>query len=240
MVVATFILPPLLALILANVFRLTLGELAGLFMVGATPGVPLLTRNLARRGFDMHMAASYQVWAALLVPVMIPFVVAAAARLDNREVWISPVVLPYQIATKQLVPFAVGMVIAWATPKLSRRCPPTINMLGNTLLTILIALVLFKIGGAPKQITPLLPIATLLLAVGSMAAVWVVRLSDSLARQTFAVCKANRHAGLAQLLSGQHLHATRALPAIACYALAAPAVMLAYARWDRAHVERVD
>ena len=78
---ATFIIPPALALLVANLFRLTLGETAGLFMVGVAPGAPLLTRNLARKGFDMHLAASYQVWAALMVPVMIPIVVAVAGKL---------------------------------------------------------------------------------------------------------------------------------------------------------------
>jgi bile acid:Na+ symporter, BASS family len=48
-VIATFVLPPLLALILANLLRLKAGELVGIFMVGATPGAPLLTRNRARR-----------------------------------------------------------------------------------------------------------------------------------------------------------------------------------------------
>jgi hypothetical protein len=46
---------------IANLFRLALGETAGLFTVGVAPGAPLLTRNLARKGFDMHLAASYQV-----------------------------------------------------------------------------------------------------------------------------------------------------------------------------------
>src|SRR5689334_12335689 len=57
---ATFVVPPALALLLSNLFRLDLGETAGLFLVGVAPGAPLLTRNLARKGFDMHLAASYQ------------------------------------------------------------------------------------------------------------------------------------------------------------------------------------
>ena len=233
MVVATFLLPPLLALIFANVFHLTRAELTGIFLVGATPGAPLLTRNLARKGFDMHLAASYQVWAALMVPVMIPLVVAAGAKLYNRDVWISPVLLLSQIASKQLLPFAVGMVVAWLAPKFSQKYQPTLNVLGNFLLTLLIVLVLFKIGSALKEITPMLPIVVLLLVFGSMAAVWVMRLSDPLLRQTFVVCNANRHVGLALLLSGQYLHAEKALPAIACYAMAALLVMFAYARWYR-------
>ena len=233
MVLATFILPPLLALILANLFRLTMGELAGIFMVGAMPGAPLLTRNLAREGFDMHVAASYQVWSAMLVPVMIPIVVALAAKLYSRDVWISPATLLKQIAYKQLLPLALGMVIAWAAPKLSQRYQPTLIALGNIVFAIIIGLVLFKLGPALKAVTPMLPIVALLLALGSIGAIWLIRLRDPIVKQTFAICNVNRHVGLAMMLSGQYVHTTNSLSAIACYALIAPIVMFGYARWYR-------
>jgi len=233
MVLATFLLPPLLALLLANLFHLTAGELAGIFMVGVTPGAPLLTRNLARKGFDMHLAASYQVWAAMLVPVMIPIVVATAAKLYNQTVWISPLVLLNQIVTKQLLPLAVGMAIASIAPKVGQRYQTTLNVAGNSILTILIGLILFKMGPALKAITPMLPIVAVLLAAGSIGAIWLIGMSDPVTKKTFAICNANRHVGLALLLSGQYLHATRAVPAIACYALIAPVVMFAYGWWYR-------
>jgi predicted Na+-dependent transporter len=50
LLLATFILPALAALILARLFSLTLPETGAFFLVGATPGAPLLTRKLARRG----------------------------------------------------------------------------------------------------------------------------------------------------------------------------------------------
>ena len=64
MLVATFVLPAILALVLARLFHLTGGDRAGIFLIGVAPGAPLLTRNLAKQGFDMHLAATYQVWAA--------------------------------------------------------------------------------------------------------------------------------------------------------------------------------
>jgi bile acid:Na+ symporter, BASS family len=116
MLLATFIVPAALALIFARLLRLERGELVGLFVVGAAPGAPLLTRNLTRQGFDLHLAASYQLWASLMVPVMIPIVVAAAAKLYGRDIWISPLLLLNQIAVKQLVPFAAGIAVAKFAP----------------------------------------------------------------------------------------------------------------------------
>jgi BASS family bile acid:Na+ symporter len=233
MLVATFILPALLALILARVFRLERSELAGIFLVGVAPGAPLLTRNLAKKGFDMHLAASYQVWAALMIPVMIPITVFCAGKLYNRDIWISPAALLGQIVIKQFLPLALGMVIARVAPERSKKYQPTLNTLGNILLTVILGLALFKLGPALKDITPMLPVVSLLLALGCISAVWIIRLSDPIVRKTFAISNANRHVGLALLLSGQYLHATRALPAIACYALVAPLVMIAYVWWYR-------
>lgn len=236
LIVSTFIIPPTLALLVANLFRLPLGDTAGLFMVGVAPGAPLLTRNLARRGFDMQMAASYQVWAALMVPVMIPLLVWAGARLYGRSIWIPPRILLWQIILKEFLPLAVGIGLAWVAPKVSQRSQSTLNILGNVLLTVMIVLVLFKMGPALEHITPLVPVAALVLAIGSIAAILIFPFRQPRIKETFAICNANRHVGLALLLSGQYLRAQRALPAIACYALLAPLTMFVYTRFYAARI----
>jgi predicted Na+-dependent transporter len=233
LLLATFVIPAALALVLAQVFRLERSALAGVFMVGVAPGAPLLTRNLARKGFDMHLAATYQLWAALMIPIMIPLLVLGAGLLYNRVIWIPARVLLWQIVEKQLLPLALGIALARAAPNFSKRAQPPLNVLGNLLLTVFIVLALFKLGPELKAITPLLPVVCLLLALGCILAVWVVRLKDPVVVKTFAISNTNRHVGLALLLSGQYLHAVRAIPAIACYALAAPVVMIVYAWWSR-------
>jgi hypothetical protein len=79
----------------------------------------------------------------------------------------------------------------------------------------------------------MLPIVALLLALGCMSAVWLIRLDDPVVRETFAISNANRHVGLAVLLSARSVHPSEALPAIGCYALLVPLVMFAYIRWSR-------
>ena len=59
---ATFIVPPILALALGSLLRLDRGALIGLFLIAVAPGAPLMTRVVAKRGFDMELAASYQLW----------------------------------------------------------------------------------------------------------------------------------------------------------------------------------
>src|SRR5271165_4386068 len=187
LVLATFIIPAFLALALAQAFRLTKPELAGIFLVGVAPGAPLLTRNMVRKGFDIHLAATYQLWAALMIPVMIPLIVLVAGRLYNRTIWIPPRVLLWQIVEKQLVPLALGLALARLTPKLSKKLQGPLNILGNVLLTLILVVVLFKLGPELKQITPMLPVVSLLLAVGCMFSVWLMRLRDPVIQETFAI-----------------------------------------------------
>ena len=234
LVVATFILPPALALLLATLLHLSPAETAGLFMVGAIPGAPLITRNVRRKGFNPQIAASYQIWAALMVPVLIPFIVAATGRLYHRDIWIAPGVLIRQIVLKQLVPLALGMVIAWFAPRKAERWQPAVNILGNLLFFGLLAFVFYRIGPALKLITPLVPLGAFLLAVGAVASIRLLRFPNPQVRETFALCNVNRNAGLALLLTLQFIRTQGSpLPVIACYALLAPLIMLLYARYSQ-------
>ncbi len=73
------------------VLPLGLPALAGLFLVSVAPGAPLMTRGAAKRGFNMQMAASYQVWGALLTPLMIPTIASyalAAVLVMTMFAWI--------------------------------------------------------------------------------------------------------------------------------------------------------
>jgi hypothetical protein len=105
-----------------------------------------------------------------------------------------------------------------------------ISTVGNVLLMALIVILLFVMRNALKEITPLVFVAALLIAIGSIAAIRLLMIGDQVMRQTVAVCNANRHVGLALLLCGQYLRAKDGLPAILCYALVAPLVMVAYVK----------
>jgi BASS family bile acid:Na+ symporter len=226
----TFVVPPAIALLLARLFGFGAGETAGLFLVGAAPGAPLLTRNIARKGFDRHLAASYQVWSALLTPLAVPVVVWAAARLYDRDVWIPPLALLAQVARQQLLPLAGGMALMALAPGFSRRVERPLNVAGNALLVAGFAVVLVAVGPALARASPWVPVAAALLAVASMATVRLLLQVDDLTEQTLAICNANRHVGLALLISGRYLHAEHAVPAVASYALIAPLLMALYAR----------
>jgi predicted Na+-dependent transporter len=197
--------------------------MAGLFRVGAAPGAPLMTRNIANRGFDMQLAAAYQVWGGLLTPVMLP-VVVGAGLLYGVRIWIPPRDVLLQILEKQFVPLLVGRVLVYFLPAFAAKAQPGMNRLGNIVLTLGIIAMLWTMRETLKELlTWWLPVGALLLALGSVAAIWLlVPKADLLTKRTLAICNANRHIGLALLLSGQYLRLKGALPAVATYALVVP------------------
>lgn len=233
LVLATFLVPAGLALLLGRVLPLKLSEMAGLFLVGAAPGAPLMTRNIAKKGFDMQLAAGYQVWGGLLTPVILPLVVWVAGLLYGRNIWIPPQDVLVQIAEKQFVPLLLGMVLAYWLPAFSAKAQVWINRVGNAVVLFAIVAMLWFMREALKgMLTWWLPLAALVLALGSVAAIQVLLPgSEPLARRTLSICNANRHVGLALLLSGHYLQAKGALPAVAAYALIAPIVMGGLSWW---------
>jgi predicted Na+-dependent transporter len=60
LLLATFIVPPALALALGKVLPIGMAAMGGLFLNAVAPGALLMIGNAAKRGFDMQMAASYQ------------------------------------------------------------------------------------------------------------------------------------------------------------------------------------
>ena len=230
LLLATFIVPPFLALVLGQVLPISPVAMGGLFLIAVAPGAPLLTRNVAKRGFDMQMAAGYQVWGALLAPVAIPLLVAVAGWLYARAIWIPPREVLALIVEKQFAPLLVGMALRRFAPGFSVKVRRPLNIVGNAILTIALIVLAIKLGPDLKTLNPWVGLAALLLATGCVSVMHLLIPSIP----TLAVSNVNRHVGLALLLSGGHFqNAQRALPAIAAYAIAAPLVMALAAKWIR-------
>jgi bile acid:Na+ symporter, BASS family len=128
---ATFIVPPIIALALASLLRLDRGALIGLFLIAVAPGAPLMTRVVAKRGFDMELAASYQLWGAFLTPIMIPLLIGAAGWVYGHNIWVSPAKVLAVIAKQQFVPLLIGVALMYFAPAFSTKIRSPLNVIGN-------------------------------------------------------------------------------------------------------------
>jgi predicted Na+-dependent transporter len=136
------------------------------------------------------------------------------------------------IAEQQFVPLIIGMTVMWLAPAFSTRAQRVLNMVGNILLLVVLVVLLCKIGAVLWQESPWVMVAVLLLATGCLLGMRLLLGQRSATVQTLSICNANRHVGLALLLSGQSPD-DRAVPAIAAYAVAALLVMWLYAKFAR-------
>jgi bile acid:Na+ symporter, BASS family len=229
----TFIVPPIIALALANLLRLDRGALIGLFLIAVAPGAPLMTRVMAKRGFDMELAASYQLWGAFLTPIMIPLLVGVAGWVYRRNIWVSPLKVLAVIAQQQFVPLLIGVALMYFAPAFSTKIRSPLNVIGNALLMVTLVVLLVKMGPALTEVSPWVVIAVLLLAVGCIAASFAILTPATVMTKTLVVCNVNRHVGLALLLSGTYFRSQKALPAIAAYALTAQFMMWLYSKLAR-------
>jgi bile acid:Na+ symporter, BASS family len=229
----TFIVPPIIALALANLLRLDRGALIGLFLIAVAPGAPLMTRVMAKRGFDMELAASYQLWGAFLTPIMIPLLVGVAGWVYRRNIWVSPLKVLAVIAQQQFVPLLIGVALMYFAPAFSTKIRSPLNVIGNALLMVTLVVLLVKMGPALTEVSPWVVIAVLLLAVGCIAASFAILTPATVMTKTLVVCNVNRHVGLALLLSGTYFRSQKALPAIAAYALTAQFMIWLYSKLAR-------
>jgi bile acid:Na+ symporter, BASS family len=141
LLLATFIVPPAMALVLGRVLPIDSAAMGGLYLIAVAPGAPLMTRNAAKRGFDMQLAASYQVWG-----IAIPLLVGAGAWLAGREVWISPLEVLAIVAQKQFAPLLAGMALMHFAPGFSAKIRRPLNITGNLVLTVALIALLIKLG----------------------------------------------------------------------------------------------
>ena len=127
-----------------------------------------MTRGAGQRGFDVQMAASYQVWSGLLTPVIGPLMVAIGGWLYGRTIWVPPTRLLAVIGQQQFLPLLVGMGLTWFAPVFSARLYRGLVPLGNVILLLVLVAILYKMGPALKQVNLWLAAAVLLLAIGCL------------------------------------------------------------------------
>ena len=228
---ATFLLPPLVAMLIVAILPLPPASRGGVLLMSVAPGAPMLTRMVSRKGvlFDAGLAASYQIVVGLAVPLLTPFLLYGLGRFYDRHVWVAPRTLAWQVASLQFLPLVAGLLIKYRWPGFAARVEPWMSRIGNLMLIAYLLFVVIAIGRVLRQVGPASAAAAILLAVACLA------LGHWFAGPTIALSNTNRHVGLAMLIAGLNFkeHLKLLVPFFAAYAVLAPLLMTAYAIWQR-------
>ena len=213
---------PLVAIGAATLFGLERAPLAGLLLIGISPGAPMALRRSRESGGHAQFSMVLQVAVALLAIVAVPAWVLILDALYSARADISLEVLARQVFLAQLLPIGGGAICAAVFPTVAARLVgPMLRMSGVGLL-IVAALLLWQFG-------PLLPAlgaapiaASALLAASAIGLGHWVGGPDEDTRITSAIVCALRNPGIALLVASAN-----GMPAMATHMVLAHVVVTA-------------
>jgi BASS family bile acid:Na+ symporter len=230
-IAAAFLLPPLFAMLLVATLPLTPEIRGGVLLISISPGAPMLTRMVSKRGvlFDPGLAASYQIVVGLLIPFLTPALLYWIGRYYHRDVWVGPWTLAWQVASMQFLPLVVGLLVKRFRPGFAAKAAPWMSRIGNVMLIAYLLIIVIALGKVLRAVGPVSA------GTGALFALACLAFGHWLGGPTIALSNTNRHVGLAMLIAGLNLKGDVKLvvPFFAAYALLAPLLMIAYAVLQR-------
>jgi len=227
-VLASFVLVPIAAIIIAQIIPLPVPVRVGIVLMAVTPGAPLIYQKASRMKWNTNLAASYQVTVSLLVILFLPLSVAFLRYLYPNQGSITPLQVFQQVLSVQLIPLAIGLGIRAGIPELADNLARTVIRIGNGLLLALVVVILIKGIDAMLDagILPILAItliATVTLGIGHFLGG-----PDPDTRATLAIANATRNVGLAMVVTVLNFTKAAILPTVIIYALISALAAVVY------------
>jgi bile acid:Na+ symporter, BASS family len=146
MLLANFVLVPLLTILLLRPMPFDPALKAGLLIFGLCAGAPFLIKLTQAAQHDMALGAAtmmlLMVITAIYVPVVLPLVLTGV----SVDAW----AIARSLLLQMLLPIGIGMAIAETLPDVTKAIQPWVGRLGNITLYVLIASTL--IGYFPNMI----------------------------------------------------------------------------------------
>ncbi|MFO1150710.1 MAG: hypothetical protein U1E62_20225 [Alsobacter sp.] len=138
--VVALVIVPLVAIGLGRGLDLQDGALAGLVLMGISPGAPLALRRSHQAGADAEFALVLQVAVAVLAIPAVPLWILFLKLAFGREAGLSVLVLARQIFMAQLLPLGSGIILRRIAPDLSHRLLRPLLLASGVLMLVVVLL----------------------------------------------------------------------------------------------------
>src|SRR6185437_4984396 len=233
---ATNIVMPLLAVLMAAAFNLTPAVKVALILVSLSPVPPLLHQQQLKLGARQSYVDGLLMLEAALAVILVPLSIAFIAWMFGRNVALSPSVVAKVAVMTILLPLALGMLIRRFAIQHAQRISAPLAMLA--ILLVLISSIVLVVAVFPYLIRALgnctLPAMCAFVIVGLAVGHWLGG-PESGDRSALALATAARHPGLAIAIAVASFPAQRRsiAAAILLYLLARTVVMLPYFAWRK-------
>lgn len=234
-VVAIFIVMPLVAIVMVEVFALTRATEIALVVLALAPIPPLLPKKESKAGGEGAYALGLMVVMGLLAIVMVPLLASLLGSWFDRDFRMPPQAIAKVIVIMIVLPLLAGMVARALAPALAAKLARPIALASMVLLLCAAAPILFA---AMPIVFNLLHSGTLLaivafiligLGVGQLVA------GKGPQRQTvLALSTASRHPAIALAIAKTNFPDEPFLAAtIVLYLLVVTVLALPYVKWRR-------
>jgi len=234
-VVAIFIVMPLVAIVMVEVFALTRATEIALVVLALAPIPPLLPKKESKAGGEGAYALGLMVVMGLLAIVMVPLLASLLGSWFDRDFCMPPQAIAKVIVIMIVLPLLAGMVARALAPALAAKLARPIALASMVLLLCAAAPILFA---AMPIVFNLLHSGTLLaivafiligLGVGQLVA------GKGPQRQTvLALSTASRHPAIALAIAKTNFPDEPFLAAtIVLYLLVVTVLALPYVKWRR-------
>jgi BASS family bile acid:Na+ symporter len=236
---ASFVLVPLVAVIVAQIFPLPVPVRIGIMLMAVTPGAPLIYQKVSKMKWNVPLAASYQVTVSFFVIVFLPFITVLFSYLYPNEGIITPLQVFKQVLSVQFIPLAIGLSFRAGIPDLADDLQEFVTRIGNGMFLALAVVILIKGLDAVLDagIVPILAIT--LIVVASLGIGHFLGGHDLDTRATLAIANTTRNAGLALVISVLNFTKAEILPTVIVYALISAFAVVIYNRRLRSSLSEV-
>lgn len=201
---------PAAAVAVVTLFDLERALLAGLLLIGISPGAPMALRRSRESGGQASFSMVLQVMVALLAIVAVPAWILLLDALYGGRHDLVLAQVARQVFLAQLLPLGCGSACAFLFPTLAARVSRPILRASGVMLVVVAVLVLWQVGPNLPRLGPLPFAASALLAAIAIVLGHLVGGPAPDTRTTSAVICALRNPGIALLVAS----ANRMPPAV--------------------------
>ena len=148
--VAMFVVMPVVAVLLSQLFGLARPIAVALVALSMSPVPPLLPRKQGKAGGHEGYSLGLMVVAGLLAIVMMPLLLALLGRYVDRELTMAPATIARMVIVMTVLPLVAGMAVRAVAPALAARVARPANLIAMVLLVIGALAILAALGPPPS------------------------------------------------------------------------------------------
>jgi bile acid:Na+ symporter, BASS family len=240
--VAIFVVMPLFAILMTNLFSFNSPVVIALIVLSISPIPPLLPKKVSKSGGRASYELGLMVTAAAFSIVFIPLAAYLLGKYFDRSFAMGPSAVAKVIVLSVLLPLAAGILFRRFVPAAAARiAKPLVQIAGIVLLIGILCILVFALPTAWSLVGDGTILAFVAVVVVGLAVGHLLGGPDPDERVALALSTACRHPGLAIAIAGVNIpNEHRVVSAVLLYVITNVLFTIPYVSWQRKKAKAVE